>query len=156
MRPVTGPPQAGTYIQELLDAPGKYTTMTSDQPKMVLTNDPQSDAAKFFIESMGNDVYRVVRKGLNIAPVHNTSQNTVSVNEGPAEWRIKETDVPGVYSSGPAGRPDLHACAEINGDHVSNGVKRALPLTQTELELDSKVVTDSRMATKYRLYRVDE
>jgi hypothetical protein len=46
---------------------------------------------------MGNDVYRIVRKGLNRAPAHDTSQNTVSVNEGPAEWRIKETDVPGVY-----------------------------------------------------------
>jgi hypothetical protein len=47
MRPVTGLPlQAGTYIQELLDAPGRYTTVTSDQPKMVLTNDPRSDAVK--------------------------------------------------------------------------------------------------------------
>jgi len=49
MRPVTGPPQAGTYIQELLDTPGRYTTVTSDQPKIVLTNVPHSDAAKVMV-----------------------------------------------------------------------------------------------------------
>ncbi len=44
MRPVTGPLQTGTYIQELVDAgPGKYTTVNSEQ-SIVLTN--QSDAAK--------------------------------------------------------------------------------------------------------------
>ena len=46
---------------------------------------------------MGNDVYRIVRKGLNVAPAHDIKQNTVSVSNGPAEWTIKETDVPGVY-----------------------------------------------------------
>ncbi len=47
---------------------------------------------------MGNDVYRVMSKNTNIAPIHDPRQNTVSVGEGPAEWTIKETDVPGVYT----------------------------------------------------------
>jgi len=42
MRPVTGPLQTDTYIQELRDAPGRYTTLIRNQPKFVLTNDPQS------------------------------------------------------------------------------------------------------------------
>ncbi len=46
---------------------------------------------------MGNDVYRVMRKDLNMAPTHDISQNTVNMTEGPSEWIMKETDVPGVY-----------------------------------------------------------
>ncbi len=46
---------------------------------------------------MGDDVFRVVGKYPNVAPAHDSKQNTVSVSEGPAEWTIKETDVPGVY-----------------------------------------------------------
>jgi len=46
---------------------------------------------------MGNDVYRIASKDSNVAPAHDPRQNTVSVSEGPAEWTMKETDVPGVY-----------------------------------------------------------
>lgn len=45
MRPVTGPPQTGTYIQEPLDAHGKYTTVNSDGSKFGVTADPK-DATK--------------------------------------------------------------------------------------------------------------
>ena len=34
-----------------------------------------------------------------MVPAHDPRQNTVSVSEGPAEWFLKETDVPGVYRS---------------------------------------------------------
>ncbi|KAF8333749.1 hypothetical protein F5887DRAFT_1077625 [Amanita rubescens] len=134
MRPVIGPPQTGTYVVELVDDPGKYPTVNNDQSKFSFTNDPRSDAAKWIMKRMGNDVYRVVGKDPSMAPAHDPRKSTVSVSsEGPTEWTIKETDVPGVYSGGPVGHPDLHAYAEINGDQASNDVKHALPLTQTEL-----------------------
>lgn len=47
---------------------------------------------------MGNDVYRIVAKDLNVSGIHNPKENTVGVREGPGEWTIKETDVPGVYT----------------------------------------------------------
>jgi hypothetical protein len=48
---------------------------------------------------MGNDVYRVVGKDSSVAPAHDLSQSTINVSsEGPTEWTIKETDVPGVYT----------------------------------------------------------
>jgi len=52
---------------------------------------------QWFIQRMGNDVYRVVGKDMNVAPAHDPRQNTVSINDGLAEWTMKETDVPGVY-----------------------------------------------------------
>jgi len=46
MRPFTGPLQTGTYVSELVETPGKYTTVNSDRSKFTFTNDPRSDAAK--------------------------------------------------------------------------------------------------------------
>ncbi|KAF8345445.1 hypothetical protein F5887DRAFT_1074499 [Amanita rubescens] len=99
MRPVTGPLQTGTYISEIVETPGKYSTVNSEQSKFTFTKDSRSDAAKWFVESMGNDIYRVVGKDPNMAPVHDPTRNTVAMSKGPAEWRIKETDVPGEYRS---------------------------------------------------------
>ena len=49
---------------------------------------------------MGSNVYRTVAKGPNVAAVHDPSQNTgISVSQGPAEWAIRETDIPGLYRS---------------------------------------------------------
>ncbi|KAF8338689.1 hypothetical protein F5887DRAFT_1077624 [Amanita rubescens] len=140
MHPVIGSPQTGTYVVELVDDPGKYLTVSGDQSKFTFTNDPRSDAAKWIMERIGNDVYRIMGKDPSVAPAHDPRQSAVSVSsEGPTEWTVKETDVPGVYSSGPAGRPDLHACAEINGDHF-----------------DVQVVSEGRTAAKVRLFCVDE
>lgn len=68
-----------------------------------------------------------------------TPDLAIDIGEGSSEWIIKDTDVPGEYrfvislstltlietchmdSSGPAERPDLHACVEERGEgHVSN------------------------------------
>ena len=46
MRPFTGPLQTGTYVSELVETPGKYTTVNSDRSKFTFTNDPRNDAAK--------------------------------------------------------------------------------------------------------------
>ena len=48
---------------------------------------------------MGNGVYRIVGDP-NVAPAHDPREDTISLSEGPAEWFVKETDVPGVYKSG--------------------------------------------------------
>ncbi len=67
-----------------------------------------------------------------------TPDFAVDTGSGSSEWIIKEADVPGEYrfvvslltltlaetchmdSSGPAGRPDLHACVERGEAHVSH------------------------------------
>jgi hypothetical protein len=54
---------------------------------------------QWFLESMGNDVYRTVSKDLKVAVTHDAKQDTVGVGKGATEWTIKETDVPGVYRS---------------------------------------------------------
>ncbi|KAF8338660.1 hypothetical protein F5887DRAFT_919951 [Amanita rubescens] len=99
MRLVTGPLQTGLYITELVEGPGKYAAVKSDLSKFTLTNDSQSNGAQWFLESMGNDVYRTMSKDLNVAVTHDAKQGTVGVGKGPTEWTIKETDVPGVYRS---------------------------------------------------------
>ena len=55
---------------------------------------------QWFLEKIGNNVYRTVSKSLNVAIAHDPKQNTVNVGKEPAEWSIEETDVlAGVYRS---------------------------------------------------------
>ncbi|KAF8345482.1 hypothetical protein F5887DRAFT_1074536 [Amanita rubescens] len=98
MRPATGPLQTGTYISDLVDAPGKYTTVKGDRSKLALTDDSRTeDAAKWFIETLGNDVYRVSVTNFNVTLTPDLGQKTVDIGKGSSEWIIKETGVPGVY-----------------------------------------------------------
>ncbi len=46
MRPITGPVQTGTYMIELVEDPGKYTTVNSDKSKFAVTKNSRNDAAK--------------------------------------------------------------------------------------------------------------
>lgn len=42
MRPATGLLKTGTYISELVAAPGKYTTVKDDRSKLTLTDESQN------------------------------------------------------------------------------------------------------------------
>ncbi|KAF8338661.1 hypothetical protein F5887DRAFT_919952 [Amanita rubescens] len=139
MRPATGPLQTGTYISDLVDAPGKYTTVKGDRSKLALTDDSRTeDAAKWFIETLGNDVYRVTVTNFNVTLTPDLGQKTVDIGKGSSEWIIKETRVPGVYSGGPASRPDLHAYVERGDAHID------MKLSESTTDL------------KVRFFRIDE
>ncbi|KAF8720415.1 hypothetical protein AX14_010992 [Amanita brunnescens Koide BX004] len=97
MRAVTGPLQTGTYIVEPVSARGEFATLNKDQSKVALTKNHQSDAVKWSIEELGNDVYRVRVKGSNLTPIHNLEEQNVTMGEGAASWIIREMDVPGEY-----------------------------------------------------------
>ncbi len=45
MRPATGPLQTGTYISELVEVPGRYTTVKDDRSKLTLTDESRTEDA---------------------------------------------------------------------------------------------------------------
>ena len=55
--------------------------------------------SQWYVESLGNDVYRVKNKDVDIAPSVLPNATTVGITDGSgiSDWIVKETDVKGEY-----------------------------------------------------------
>jgi len=134
MRAVTGPLKTGTYILEAVTNDGEFVTISEDKSKFALTKCPESEATKWAIESLGNDVYRGTAIGSNLAPMHNVDEKNLSMGEGTADWIIKETDVPGEYITSPVSHPTLYM--SIQGRHDTHvEVKSGADVTRGRFHL---------------------
>ncbi|KAF8711450.1 hypothetical protein AX14_013296 [Amanita brunnescens Koide BX004] len=139
MRAVTGPLKTGTYIVEAANAPGEFATLNNDKSKLALTKNPESEAVKWWVESLGNDTYRFTLKGSNLSAIHSLEEQNIKVAEGAADWLIVETDVPGEYYVTPVGQPSGYLSMERGEGHI---------------EVKSGAGTAEESRTKY--YLVDE
>ncbi|KAF8720412.1 hypothetical protein AX14_010989 [Amanita brunnescens Koide BX004] len=120
MRTVTGPLQTGTYICGSVNAPDHFAGLSKDQSKFALikTKNPQSEALKWSVERLDNDIFRFTAKGLNVTGIHNLEEQKITMGEGATNWIIRETDVPGEYCASPIVQPSLYVSMERHEEHV--------------------------------------
>ncbi len=103
MRPVTGPLQTGTYIQELLDAPGKYTMVNSDRWPVRLRADKWS---KWCNE--GLRVQRFVKYNLSCVSGSSRVWATTHIEPRRKFWMWHQLTIPGKT-------PSALAKGQLNG-----------------------------------------
>ncbi|KAF8720410.1 hypothetical protein AX14_010988 [Amanita brunnescens Koide BX004] len=132
----TGPLQTGTYVLQAVDRPGEFETVKEDRSNFGSSRD-YNRAAKWSFERVGDDVFRITVKDMNVTASYRPGQQTLSVAQGTADWIFRESNVPGQYYSSPAGYPSLRICAKVNGPE----------------DVDLHVGTET---TKLYFFRVDE
>ncbi|KAF8621766.1 hypothetical protein AX15_007504 [Amanita polypyramis BW_CC] len=121
MRAATGPLETGTYVGCPVTMPEEFTAATKDTDGVrygcVLTPNIQHQGVKWYVENMGNDIYRCTNKNIS------SSASPQATTKGPARrtnWIIKETNVKGEYYAAPADHPASFVSVKKDSGDVSN------------------------------------